>query len=167
MGGTAIDIGNAIGEARGDRRGRIARWCVPSLAWQPAARAAGTREVTAPQPPPRRSRTLHYGFDHRNRTGLALARTLWLQGFPDQARRWADQVEAEAVALDHPVTHCIALVWTLCIYTLAGDLDKAEKSLRDLREHRRNAYLFGPYIAAVLGHARRHSDTGRAVPATL
>jgi len=62
------------------------------------------------------SHTIYYGFDHRNRTGLALARSLWLQGFPDQARHWAELIEAEASALQHPVTYCIAMVWILCIY---------------------------------------------------
>lgn len=100
--------------------------------------------------PPRRSHTIHYGFDHRNRTGLALARTLWLQGFPDQARQWAQRVESEAAALDHPVTHCIALVWTLGIYIWMGDLERAEASLATFSRIA-EANMFGPYIAASQG----------------
>lgn len=101
-------------------------------------------------PPPRRSHTIHYGFDHRNRTGLALARTLWLQGFPDQARQWAERVESDAAALDHPVTHCIALVWTLGIYIWMGDLDKASSSAATF-ERIAEANMLAPYIAASLG----------------
>ncbi|MNI51632.1 hypothetical protein D3C73_1063660 [compost metagenome] len=100
--------------------------------------------------PSQRSSTVHYGFDHRNRTGLALARTLWLLGFPDQARRWAEQVEAEAAALDHPVTYCIALVWTLCIYIWTGDLDKATARL-DTFSKIAEANALAPYVAATLG----------------
>lgn len=100
--------------------------------------------------PSRRSQTLHYGFDHRNRTGLALARTLWLQGYPDQARQWALRVEAEAEALDHPVTHCIALVWTLCIHIWNGDLERAGSSLAAFTRIA-EANLLAPYMAAVPG----------------
>lgn len=100
--------------------------------------------------PAQRSDTIHYGFDHRNRTGLGLARTLWLMGFPDQARCWAERVEAEAAALDHAVTHCIALVWTLCIHIWTGDLDKATAGLKTFtRIAETNA--FGPYAAAAIG----------------
>lgn len=100
--------------------------------------------------PSERSSTVHYGFDHRNRTGLALARTLWLMGFPDQARRWAEQVEAEAAALDHPVTYCIAWVWTLCIHIWTGDLEKAATGLETFRKTA-EANALAPYVAAAMG----------------
>ncbi|ROM67255.1 transcriptional regulator [Pseudomonas brassicacearum] len=100
--------------------------------------------------PSERSSTLHYGFDHRNRTGLALARTLWLLGFPDQARHWAAQVEAEAAALEHSVTYCIALVWTLGLYIWTGDLDKAAAGLETFTRIA-EANALAPYVAAALG----------------
>ena len=100
--------------------------------------------------PPRRSHTIHYGFDHRNRTCLALARTLWLLDFPDEARQWAIRVESEAATLDHPVTHCIALVWTLGIYIWLGDLERAEASLQTFSAIA-EANMLAPYIAASLG----------------
>lgn len=100
--------------------------------------------------PSHRSSTIYYGFDHRNRTGLALARTLWLQGFPDQARRWAEQIEAEASALQHAVTYCIAMVWILCIYIWTGDLEKATASLQRFADIAESNAL-GPYIAAAHG----------------
>ncbi|HYG06287.1 MAG TPA: winged helix-turn-helix domain-containing protein [Stenotrophomonas sp.] len=116
--------------------------------------------------PSRRSQTIHYGFDHRNRTGLALARTLWLQGFPDQASRWAQRVEREAEALDHPVTYCIALVWTLCIYLWNGDLENASKSLDTFARIAR-ANVFAPYVAATQGMrgalAIRAGEHGQAI----
>ena len=100
--------------------------------------------------PSRRSHTIHYGFDHRNRTGLALARASWLLGHPDQARQWAARVEHEAIELAHPVTHCIALVWILGIYIWIGDLQKAEESLAVFARIA-EAHMLGPYIAAALG----------------
>ena len=100
--------------------------------------------------PSERSSTIHYGFDHRNRTGLGLARTLWLMGYADQAREWAEQVEAEAAALDHSITYCIALIWTLCIYVWTGDLDKAAERI-DTFAGIAHANAFGPYIAAAMG----------------
>lgn len=100
--------------------------------------------------PSERSLTIHYGFDHRNRTGLALARTLWLMGFPDQARLGAQQVEAQAATLDHAATYCIALVWTLQIYIWTGDLERAVDGLETFRSIAQ-ANAFGPYVAAAMG----------------
>ncbi|WP_065260080.1 ATP-binding protein [Pseudomonas bananamidigenes] len=111
--------------------------------------------------------TIYYGFDHRNRTGLALARSLWLQGFPDQARHWAELIEAEASALQHPVTYCIAMVWILCIYIWTGDLEKALASLERFSAVAETNAL-GPYMAAAHGLraaiAIRAGQPGEAVP---
>jgi predicted ATPase/DNA-binding winged helix-turn-helix (wHTH) protein len=100
--------------------------------------------------PSERSRTIYYGFDHRNRSFIALARALWLRGYPDQARRWAEQAHKEARALDHPVTRCIALIWALSVYTWSGDLDQARASVALLAQLA-EANLFRPYMAAVRG----------------
>ncbi|CAI8773653.1 OmpR/PhoB-type domain-containing protein [Pseudomonas sp. IT-347P] len=116
--------------------------------------------------PSKRSGTIYYGFDHRNRTGLALARTLWLQGFADQARDWAQQIEREALALQHSVTYCIAMVWILCIYIWTGDLHKALASLEQFSVTAESNAL-APYIAAAHGFramiAIRAEQPGNAV----
>lgn len=146
----AIAIGEAIAEPEAvGVAASLAGVSHHLLGDQPLARQELEKALTL-SAPSRRSRTLHYGFDHRNRTGLALARTLWLQGHPDQARHWADRVEAEAVALDHPVTHCIALVWTLGIYIWLGDLEQAKRSL-DTFKRVAHTNLLGPYMAAAVG----------------
>ncbi len=146
----AIAIGEAIAEPEAvGVAASLAGVSHHLLGDQPLARQE-LEKALALSAPSRRSRTLHYGFDHRNRTGLALARTLWLQGHPDQARHWADRVEAEAVALDHPVTHCIALVWTLGIYIWLGDLEQAKRSL-DTFTRVAHTNLLGPYMAAAVG----------------
>lgn len=97
--------------------------------------------------PSDRGRTIYYGFDHRNRSGIALARTLWLQGYADQARRVAGQTVQEAASLEHPVTHCIALIWTLSVYIWTGDHEKAEASLRTFAGSA-EVNALGPYVAA-------------------
>jgi len=100
--------------------------------------------------PSQRSRTIAYGFDHRNRSGIALARVLWLTGEADAAQRLAEQTVAEAAALDHPVTHCIALIWSLSVHLWTGDIARAETALATFRECARTD-AFGPYIAAAEG----------------
>jgi len=101
-------------------------------------------------PPSDRARTIHYGFDHRNRSGIALARTLWLEGHADRSRRLVEQTIREAAALQHPTTHCIALIWTLSVHFWTGDIAKAQISLDDFSELAELNAL-GPYIAAARG----------------
>lgn len=146
----AVDVGNLIGKPEAIAvAASLAGISHHLLGNQQLARQALEKSLRHSLPS-QRSSTVHYGFDHRNRTGLALARTLWLLGFPDQARRWAEQVEAEAAALDHSVTYCIALVWTLCIYIWTGDLDKAAARL-DTFSNIAEANALAPYVAATLG----------------
>ncbi|TMV82524.1 transcriptional regulator, partial [Thioclava sp. BHET1] len=61
-------------------------------------------------------RTIFYGFDHRNRSIIALCRVIWLQGMPARGDRLARKAVEEASALGHPTTKCIALVWALPIH---------------------------------------------------
>lgn len=162
----AIDVGNAIGEPEAiGVAASLAGVSHHLLGNQHLAREELEKALRLSLPS-RRSRTIHYGFDHRNRTGLALARTLWLQGFPDQAMQWAEQVEREAATLDHPVTHCIALVWTLCIYIWMGELEMAAISLATF-ETIADTHAFGPYVAASRGMrgaiAIRAGQPGEAV----
>lgn len=111
--------------------------------------------------PSARERTLAYGFDHRNRSGIALARTLWLQGLADQARSWVEVTLNEAAALDHPVTRCIALIWALSVHLWTGDREHARTALAEFTE-RSDRNAFGPYIAAASGlHAILELDEGK------
>lgn len=91
-----------------------------------------------------------YGFDHRNRAGISLARELWLQGRPEQARQLAQQTVAEAAQMDHPITLCIALIWAVSIDLWSGDLDAADANIDRfiaLAESR----SMGPYLAVGRG----------------
>ncbi|WP_395397524.1 winged helix-turn-helix domain-containing protein [Novosphingobium sp. BL-8A] len=100
--------------------------------------------------PSERWRTLHYGFDHRNRSIIALARTFWLLGHADRARRLAADAVHEASGLDHPTTYCIALIWALPVYIATGDLTKAAETLEAF-EAVAQVNAFAPYMAAVGG----------------
>jgi len=101
-------------------------------------------------PPSARGRTIHYGFDHRNRSGIALARTLWLSGDAEQAGRLARQFVREAAQLDHPLTHCIALIWSLSVFLWMEDFIAAEVDLAAFTECA-EVNALGPYIAAAAG----------------
>ncbi len=97
-----------------------------------------------------RPRTIYYGFDHRNRSSITLARTLWLQGCADQAKQLAARTVREAASLDYPATHCIALASALSVDICTGDLDQADIDLESFTLcAEMNA--FGPYIAAAGG----------------
>jgi len=100
--------------------------------------------------PSARGRTIHYGFDHRNRSGIALARTLWLSGDAEQAGRIARQFVREAARLDHPLTHCIALIWSLSVFLWMEDFAAAEIDLAVFTECA-EVNALGPYIAAAAG----------------
>ena len=68
-----------------------------------------------------------FQFDQRVVACLALARILWLQGFPDQARRTAQSTVDDARALNHAVSLCLALNKAACPVALfTGDLAAAE-----------------------------------------
>jgi predicted ATPase len=59
---------------------------------------------------------------------VVLARTLWLQGFPEQARCAAQSTVDEARALNHAASLCLALHEAACPVALfTGDLEAAER----------------------------------------
>jgi predicted ATPase/DNA-binding winged helix-turn-helix (wHTH) protein len=90
-----------------------------------------------------------FGYDHRIRGLVALARTLWLRGFPDRAARTARRAIDEAVKRDHPVNLCIALIYTATVFLWRGDFDEAEQLIRRLVAHAAR-YSLGPYHAVGL-----------------
>ncbi|OPZ00349.1 transcriptional regulator [Bradyrhizobium sacchari] len=100
-------------------------------------------------PSPERISTVH-GFDHRNRAGISLARELWLQGRPADARRLARQTVDEAAQMDHPITLCIALIWAVSIDLWSGELDDAEENVDRFIAHAEKRSM-GPYLAVGRG----------------
>lgn len=91
-----------------------------------------------------------YGFDHRNRAGITLARELWLQGRPADAQQLARQTVTEAAQMDHPITLCIALIWAVAIELWSGDLDGAEEDIDCFIAHA-NSRSMEPYLAVGRG----------------
>ncbi|WP_395335792.1 winged helix-turn-helix domain-containing protein [Novosphingobium sp. BL-8H] len=113
-----------------------------------------------------RARTLYYGFDHRNRATIALARSLWLSGQAGRATAMTHQVVATAARLDQPVTLCIALIWQYALHVWQDDLEAAQQTLATFADcAQRNA--LGPYIMAAEGFrgdlAIRRGQSGSAV----
>jgi predicted ATPase len=97
-----------------------------------------------------RINTIHFGFHYRNRARIALARTLWLQGCPDQAVRLARQTVNEAAAIGHPVTLCIALIWAVSVFHWVGDCASAEESIDRFIAHA-DRHSLAPYHGVGLG----------------
>ncbi|MCK1740972.1 winged helix-turn-helix domain-containing protein [Bradyrhizobium sp. 139] len=100
-------------------------------------------------PDTERISTVH-GFDHRNRAGISLARELWLQGRPSDARQLALQTVTEAAQMDHPITLCIALIWAVSIDLWSGDLDGADENIDRFIAHAESRSM-GPYLAVGRG----------------
>lgn len=96
------------------------------------------------------SRSGVHGFDHRNRASIALARVLCLSGEPEAARRLAARTVADAAALDHPVTHCIALICSMSIDLWMGEFGRVRETLPVLRDCAR-ANALAPYIVVAQG----------------
>lgn len=111
------------------------------------------------------SRTL-LGFDHHNWSNIALARTLWLQGYPDQAVDSVRQVVKDAARMDHPVTLSIVVNWAISVFFWIGDLASAEEHMDWFMAHA-ETHSMGPYLAVSRGYrgelAVRRGDAARGI----
>src|SRR6266404_5863112 len=70
-----------------------------------------------------------FGYDHRIRALVTLARAMWLRGFSEQALRTAQQAIDEADRRDHPVSVCISLIYAGTVFLWRGDLERAADSI--------------------------------------
>src|SRR5262249_52901418 len=92
--------------------------------------------LTHYRPPVHRSYVIRFQFVQPVRARATLAEILWLQGFPDQARRMAELNGDHARSIDHALTLCTALGQAACpIALLSGELAAAERSVTALLEH--------------------------------
>jgi predicted ATPase/DNA-binding winged helix-turn-helix (wHTH) protein len=98
-----------------------------------------------------RARTIYLDFEHYNYADIALARTLWLQGYPVQAMARAHCSVADAASKSHPVPLSRALVWAISVFLWAGDLDGADDHTDRLAAHAQSHSL-GPYLAVAQGY---------------
>jgi tetratricopeptide (TPR) repeat protein len=97
----------------------------------------------------RHAASAELGFGHyRDRARVALARTLWLHGYPDRALRLARDVVEQTKR--HPVTVSIALTWASSVFHWAGDLASAETSIERAIAHA-STYLLTPFQIVAYG----------------
>ena len=101
-------------------------------------------------PASRRSTRKYLGFEARDLAGALLARTLWLQGYPEQAVERAQLTVREAAGTDHSLTLSIAIVWVISLFLWTGDLESADKHADSLVAHA-GSHDLGPHL--VLGRA--------------
>jgi predicted ATPase/DNA-binding winged helix-turn-helix (wHTH) protein len=115
---------------------------------------------------PQRKEVIDVGFDHYNFAGVALARTLWAQGFPAQAAERARETVTDAASRKQPVSLSIALAWAISVYLWTGDHDNARKHIDWFTSHAASHSL-APYIALGRGFsgelAIRQGDVERGV----
>jgi predicted ATPase len=116
-------------------------------------------------PGSQRTSAIFHGFDHYNISSGYLARTLWLQGHPDQAVERARLTVKDATRIDHPVTLSVALLWAVSVFLWTGDLQSAEEHTNWLISHA-EPHSLGPYLAVAHGFKgdlairRRDADGG-------
>jgi predicted ATPase/DNA-binding winged helix-turn-helix (wHTH) protein len=117
-------------------------------------------------PPVRRSHSVRFQFDQHIVARLTLARTLWLQGLPDQALDLARSSVEDARAIDHGVSLSYALAFGACpVAFWVGDLSTAEHFVTLLREVSTRPGLRGwndwvRYFEGVLAIRRGDGDSG-------
>ena len=104
----------------------------------------------APEAALRRVNKPFFGYDHRIRALVALARTLWLRGFADRAASVAWQTIDESAQLDQPVSVCISRIYTTTVFLWRGDWQAAEDGITELIAEAKKHSL-GPYHAVGLG----------------
>jgi predicted ATPase len=93
-----------------------------------------------------------FGFDPHYRSGIALARTLWLQGYPAQAMKRAREAVAGSEAMGHPAALALVLAGAATVSLWCGDLDSAQTYTDQSFSHAETNAM-GPLMA--VGQARR------------
>jgi tetratricopeptide (TPR) repeat protein len=103
-------------------------------------------------PSGRQTARISLDVEHFNYAEIALARNLWLQGYPSQALERAHQGIENAASVGHPVPLSRALVWALAVFIWVGDLKRADEQANRLISLG-ELHALGPYVAA--GHGYR------------
>jgi predicted ATPase/DNA-binding winged helix-turn-helix (wHTH) protein len=106
-------------------------------------------------------------FDQRISTRTMLARTLWQQGFPEQARDCAEEGLALGLSLEHALSVCLVLAHAVAPIALwSGDLDRAaqmtELLLGQSREH--GFFIWRAFGRAYQTALEAESDKSKAKP---
>jgi predicted ATPase/DNA-binding winged helix-turn-helix (wHTH) protein len=101
-------------------------------------------------PTRRWSNIVRLGYDHRIIALVAFARALWLRGYSERAVEVARYTVKEAELLEHPLTICISMIWTVYVFLWSGDWLSAEEIIERIIAHAAKHSL-GPYHAVGLG----------------
>jgi predicted ATPase/DNA-binding winged helix-turn-helix (wHTH) protein len=89
-----------------------------------------------------RSYASRFQFDQHAIPRLVLARILWLQGFPDQAMRTAEDAVRDALEANHAISTCHVLSHATCPIALwIGDFARADRHVKTLLEYARRYAL--------------------------
>ena len=83
----------------------------------------------------RRSHAIRFQYDQKVAAQMVLARILWLQGFPEQALRKAQENVEDARRVDHALSLCGALELPCLVAIWSGDLPVAERSVTALLDY--------------------------------
>jgi predicted ATPase/DNA-binding winged helix-turn-helix (wHTH) protein len=82
-----------------------------------------------------------YEIDDRIAARAILARTLWLRGYPDDAKTVAEQCIAEALHVGHEQSTCWAIAFNLCPVAIwRGDFGQAETLVSILLERSQQVF---------------------------
>ena len=107
---------------------------------QTSARAHIERMLANFSAPDHRSHsyTGRFQFDQHVMPRIILARILWLQGFPDQAMRTAEDAVQAALEANHAILICNVLAHAACPIALwMGDFALADRYVKNLLDHAR------------------------------
>jgi predicted ATPase/DNA-binding winged helix-turn-helix (wHTH) protein len=125
----------------------LADWMVGTtlhLLGDPVPAVSRCRTATRPTPISRSTAILYFGFDHRIRTLIVLARSLWLVGRAEDGLEVATQAVREAAAIGQATTVAISLVYASSVRLWSGDVDGADALVENLIRHAEKHSL-GPY----------------------
>lgn len=88
-----------------------------------------------------------YGYRHRTRALIVLARALWLSGAADRAAQVACQAVEEAKQNEQPVNVFVAeLLYASTVFLWRGDVEESETLASRLVQYV-SRYSFGPHVA--------------------
>jgi predicted ATPase/DNA-binding winged helix-turn-helix (wHTH) protein len=96
---------------------------------------------------PEQTSRIYLHTNHSYRGDISLARTLWLQGYPDQAVERAHKAIRDAERIDSPVALTGVLIWAASLFLWGNDLATAEAHIDRLISHA-VAHSLGPNVAA-------------------
>ena len=129
--------------------------CIAGMSLALTGDLAGARiELAAARqrgPSAQPTKAVYLGFDGYVWAGIFLARTLWLQGQPDQAVEFAHQAIDDAASIDHPVTLSIVLIRAISLFLWIDDFETAEELLDWFIAHA-ESHSLGPYLAVGRGY---------------